>query len=102
MTDLSKLTVVESRAGLDKKDFSSLELTTACLDSIKKKEPTLHAFVTVLEDDALKSAKLADLQLAKLDSKSSFLNSTPLLGIPVSLKDNFSTKDARTTASSKV
>jgi len=96
MTDLSKLTIEESRKGLDAKEFSSVELTTACLDSIKKQEPTLHAFVTVLEDDAMGSAKLADKELAQTS------HDKPLLGIPVSLKDNFLTKDQRTTASSKV
>lgn len=95
MTDLSKLTIEESRSGLDAKKFSSVELTTACLDSISRQEPTLHAFVTVLGDDAIESAKLADKEIA--DKKTS-----PLLGIPISLKDNFLTKNQRTTASSKV
>lgn len=95
MTDLSTLTVEESRSGLDQKKFSSVELTTACLDSIAKQEPTLHAFVTVLADDAIESAKLADKEISENKSNT-------LLGIPISLKDNFLTKDQRTTASSKV
>lgn len=99
MTDLSKLTVEESRIGLDKKDFSSVELTTACLDSINQHEPDLHAFVTVLNDDAIVSAKLAD---KNLKSGVWNLDTHPLSGIPISLKDNFLTKDQRTTASSKV
>lgn len=99
MTDLAKLTVEESRAGLNAKTFSSVELTTACLNSIAKQEPTLHAFVTVLEDDAIESAKRTDKLLS---STTSLLETKPLLGIPISLKDNFLTKDQRTTASSKV
>lgn len=95
MTDLSKLTIEEARAGLDSKKFTSLELTQACLDSIKRQEPDLHAFVTVLEKEALATAKAADVEIAKEVSK-------PLLGIPISLKDNFLTKGERTTASSKV
>ncbi|MFZ2199302.1 MAG: Asp-tRNA(Asn)/Glu-tRNA(Gln) amidotransferase subunit GatA [Microgenomates group bacterium] len=95
MSDLSKLTVTQSRRKLDAKEFSSVELTTACLDSIKAQEPDLHAFVTVLADDAIEGAKLADRAIANGISK-------PLLGIPISLKDNFLTKDQRTTASSKV
>lgn len=99
MTDLAKLTLTDSLAGLKNKDFSSVELTTACLDSIKKQEPDLHAFVTVLADDAIESAKLADQNLS---SGIWTLDSHPLAGIPISLKDNFLTKDQRTTASSKV
>lgn len=99
MSDLSKLTLAESRHGLSQKDFSSVELTTACLDSIKHQESTLHAFVTVLEDDAIESAKLADKNLA---SGAWNLDTHPLAGIPLSLKDNFLTKDQKTTASSKV
>lgn len=100
MTDLSLLTVEESRKKLDAKEISSVELTKACLDSIAKQEPDLHAFVTVLSEDALKSASLADKELSLLTS--SFSLDKPLLGIPVSLKDNFLTKGTRTTASSKV
>ena len=100
MTDLALLSVEESRTGLDKKDFSSVELTTACLDSIERQEPALHAFVTVLNEDAIESAKLADKEISLLNSSSSL--SKPLLGIPISLKDNFLTKGERTTASSKV
>lgn len=100
MTDLAKLTVESARAGLDKKEFSSVELTASCLDSIKRQEPTLNAFVTVLADDAIEAAKLADKEL--LTSDVSRLTSKPLLGIPISLKDNFLTKNQLTTASSKV
>lgn len=99
MSDLSRLTLEESRAGLKSKKFSSVELTTSCLDSIKAQEPTLNAFVTVLADDALEAAKIADKNLA---TKEWSFDSHPLAGIPLSLKDNFLTKNQRTTASSRV
>jgi aspartyl-tRNA(Asn)/glutamyl-tRNA(Gln) amidotransferase subunit A len=106
MTDLAKLTVEAARAGLDKKEFSSVELTTACLDSIKRQEPILNAFVTVLADDAIESAKLADKKLAQITPGVKGAHtpgvSEPLLGIPISLKDNFLTKGQLTTASSKL
>lgn len=99
MTNLSNLTLEQSRAGLKSKKFSSVELTIGCLDSIKAQEPTLNAFVTVLADDAIESAKLADKNLASGEWN---FDSHPLAGIPLSLKDNFLTKNQRTTASSKV
>jgi|SaaInlStandDraft_4_1057021.scaffolds.fasta_scaffold10354_3 aspartyl-tRNA(Asn)/glutamyl-tRNA(Gln) amidotransferase subunit A len=95
---LNTLTVVEARTGLDAKDFTSLELTQACLAAIKQKEPSLNAFVTVFEDEALKQASLADQILQSSPATAD----QPLLGIPIALKDNFLTKNQRTTASSKV
>lgn len=99
MTDLSKLNVLDAQKGLAEKSFSSLELTKDCLDSIAKQEPTLNSFVTVLSDDAIASAKQADKLIA---SHTNAHKVSPLLGIPISLKDNFATKDQLTTASSNV
>lgn len=97
MIDLSILTLRSAREALDKHQFSSVELTSATLESIEKQEPDLNAFVTVLRDDALEAAKRADQQLT-----SPAPADQPLLGIPLSIKDNFSTLNQKTTASSKV
>lgn len=96
MNDLNTLTIKEARAGLLAKKFSSLELTEACLKRIKKVEEKLHSFVTVTEEQAINLAKEADKLIAErvIDKK--------LLGIPISLKDNYCTQGIRTTASSKV
>lgn len=92
MKKLNELTLEEAKGLLTKKEISSLELTTTCLDVISAKEPGLNAFVTVLRDDALDTAKRADKEgLTK-----------PLSGIPIAVKDNFLTQGQRTTASSKV
>lgn len=92
MKQLNQLTIIESRDLLLKKEITSLDLTTACLDAIDAKDKELNAFVTVLRDDAIDSAKRAD--------REGF--SKPLSGIPIALKDNFLTQGQRTTASSKV
>lgn len=92
---LNALTITEAKQGLKEKKFSSVELTKACLDQIKKLEPKINAFVTVTEENALKEAKKADVLLSQGED-------LPLLGIPFSIKDNFCTKGIRTTASSKV
>jgi aspartyl-tRNA(Asn)/glutamyl-tRNA(Gln) amidotransferase subunit A len=65
------------------------------LDRIKSVEPKVKAFVTVTEEEALKNAADADTKIAKGVE-------LPLLGVPLSVKDNFSTNGIRTTASSKV
>ncbi len=93
--NLNKLTIVEAKEGLKTKKFSSVELTSACFEQIKRVEPKINAFVTLNEENALKSAKNADALLAKGDD-------LPLLGVPISIKDNFCTQNLRTTASSKV
>lgn len=92
---LNELTIKEAKEGLKEKKFSSVELTTACLERIKQTEDKINALVTTTEEEALKNAKHADKLLA--DGQD-----LPLLGIPFVVKDNFSTKGIRTTASSKV
>lgn len=93
--DLNKLTITQALKGLKEKKFSSVELTQDCLDRMELIEGKINAFVTVSKDRALQSARDADKVLA--EDKSS-----PLLGIPFAIKDNFCTEGIKTTASSKV
>ncbi len=93
--DLHTLTIKEAKSKLKNKEISSLELTQAYLERIEKIDPKLNSFVTVTKDKALQMAKDADEALSAGEDK-------PLLGLPFSIKDNFCTKDIRTTASSKV
>ncbi|MEK7450714.1 MAG: Asp-tRNA(Asn)/Glu-tRNA(Gln) amidotransferase subunit GatA [Patescibacteria group bacterium] len=95
---LNELTIKEAKEGLSKKEFSSVELTTACLRQIRKHNPSLNAFITITEKEALESAKKAD----DLASQGDAFKASPLLGIPITLKDLFSTKGIKTTAASKV
>lgn len=92
---LHSLTLTEAREGLKSKKFSSVELTKDVLQRIKDVDDKVKAFVTVNEEEAIKHAEKADAELKNGAD-------LPLLGIPVSVKDNFSTKGLRTTASSKV
>jgi aspartyl-tRNA(Asn)/glutamyl-tRNA(Gln) amidotransferase subunit A len=93
--DIKTLTISQAKKDLKEKKYSSLELTKAYLDRIKKIEQKIKAFVTVTEEEALNNAKEADKKIAAGEN-------LPLLGIPLSIKDNFSTNGIRTTASSKV
>ena len=93
--DLHTLTISQIKTDLKSKKYSAVELTKEYLARIKKIEPQLNAFITVTGEKALEDAKNADELLSSGQD-------LPLLGIPVSVKDNFSTKHIPTTAASKV
>lgn len=92
---MNKLTIKEALEKLSKKEISSVELTKTCLEQIKKHNETINAFITVDEKGALEQAE-------KTDSDRKNGDSSPLLGIPMAVKDIFSTKGLKTTAASKV
>jgi len=92
---LNELTIKQAIHGLKNKEFSSHDLTKSCLDQIIKLNPLLNAYITVCEKEAISSAKQADEKIKNGDK-------SPLLGIPIALKDIYLTKDIRTTASSKI
>jgi aspartyl-tRNA(Asn)/glutamyl-tRNA(Gln) amidotransferase subunit A len=91
--NLNQLTIKEACNGLRKKEFSSVDLTKACFEQIKKTDNNIKAFITVTEDIALKQAEEAD-------KKNDF--SQPLAGIPLALKDCFCTKGIKSTGGSKI
>lgn len=93
--DLHTLTISTLSEMLSQKQVSAVEVTKAYLKRIESVDMTLNAFVTVTSEHALEMAKNADKQIAEGETKA-------LLGIPFSIKDNFLTKDIRTTASSFV
>lgn len=97
--NLNQLTIKEAQEGLQSKKFSSVELTKACLEKIKQIDPKINAFVTLTEEKALEQAKKAD---EIIGNQLSAISRQSLLGIPVSVKDNFCTRGITTTASSNV
>lgn len=93
--DLNKLTLKQAAEGLRKREFSSVDLTTACLAQIKKRNKELNAFITVCEDKALAQARLADEMIENGTA-------TELTGIPFSVKDSIATAGVRSTAAAKI
>ena len=94
-TELVGLTAHEARRLLDRREVSSVELTTAHLDRISEVERRLKAFVTVTPETALDQAAKADRQIASGDAR-------PLTGIPMQIKDNMCTEGIPTTCSSRI
>ncbi len=89
------LTLKETREKLRNKEFSAKELVLATLEKIKETDDRLNAFLAICGEEAIKEADKVDQLIAKGEIK-------PLLGIPYSAKDVFSTKGIITTASSKI
>lgn len=92
---LTALTLYEARDKLRRREISSLELTTTFLERIHALNARLNAFITVLDEDARTMARAADERIARGED-------TPLLGIPIAIKDVMNTKGIRTTAGSKI
>ena len=90
-------TARELRQKFEDRDLSAVEATRAMLNRIESLEPVLNSFITVIPEKAMKSAEAADQRL-----RGNGHAPTPLTGIPVMVKDNFSTKDVETTAASNI
>jgi len=88
LTDLSWL--------ISTRELSSAEVVTAALERLKRLEPKLNAFITVLEKQALAQAKTADDEIARGQHRG------PLHGVPLTIKDMFATRGVRTTGASKI
>jgi len=95
MTDLTALTLAAALDGLEKKAFSSAELTEAFLGAIAQANPALNAYVTVTADHARAQAKASD-------AKRAAGKAGPLEGAPLGIKDLFCTEGVRTTACSNI
>jgi aspartyl-tRNA(Asn)/glutamyl-tRNA(Gln) amidotransferase subunit A len=75
---------------------SPVELTEATLARIERFGPRLNAFVTVTAATARAEARAAEAAIRAGDYRG------PLHGVPVSVKDLFATRDAPTTAGSRI
>ncbi|MDQ5901334.1 MAG: aspartyl-tRNA(Asn)/glutamyl-tRNA(Gln) amidotransferase subunit [Patescibacteria group bacterium] len=94
MIDLKKLTIKKAQDGLRNKEFTSLELTNAYIEEIKKTNENINAYLEIFED-AIDQAKKADEIISKGESKT-------LTGVPLAIKDNLLFKDHKAGASSKI
>lgn len=79
------------------REFTSRQITEAVLARIEAVEPTVHAYITVLQDEALAQADAVDAGLA-----SGAIEPTPLTGIPIAVKDVACTKGMLTTCGSRM
>ncbi len=94
--DLYQLTIHELHSMLKRGEATAQAVTESVLNRIKAVDGKVRAYITVTEEIALEQAKEAD-RLIKTGGTSS-----PLLGIPIAIKDNMCTDGIKTTCASKI
>jgi aspartyl-tRNA(Asn)/glutamyl-tRNA(Gln) amidotransferase subunit A len=97
MSDVIRLDAATLGAKIAGKEISSAEATQACLDQIAATDEKYHAFLHVAGEQALAEAARIDAAVAAGDGLPS-----PLAGVPLALKDVFTTTDMPTTCGSKI
>ncbi|MGA8143706.1 MAG: amidase [Candidatus Acidiferrales bacterium] len=95
-SELAFLSIEQAARLLRRKEISPLDLVEAALARIERFNPVINAFITVVADRARRQARLAEKQIRQGRALG------PLCGIPISIKDNFSTRGVRTTAGSRI
>ena len=96
-SELTRLTAAELAAKIHAREVSAVEVAQAHLEQIAAVDGQVHAFLHVAEEPALESATLVDESLSAGTPPAS-----PLAGVPLALKDVFTTADMPTTAGSKI
>ncbi|TQF03359.1 Asp-tRNA(Asn)/Glu-tRNA(Gln) amidotransferase subunit GatA [Kitasatospora acidiphila] len=96
MTDLIKLTAADTAAAIKAGQVSAVEVTQAHLDRIDAVDNKVNAFLHVDTEGALAAARAVDAKRAAGTELG------PLAGVPLALKDVFTTKGVPTTCGSKI
>jgi aspartyl-tRNA(Asn)/glutamyl-tRNA(Gln) amidotransferase subunit A len=93
---MENLSAKELRDKIAAGQDSSLDATKAVFERISKFEPTIGAFISTFEDDALEAAADVDRRIAAGEPVGQ------LAGVPVAIKDNMCTTFGATTCASKI
>ncbi|MFE1933236.1 Asp-tRNA(Asn)/Glu-tRNA(Gln) amidotransferase subunit GatA [Streptomyces sp. NPDC059474] len=96
MTDLTRLTAAEIAARIASGEVTAVEVTEAHLARIEAVDEKVHAFLHVDREGALAQARAVD------EKRERGAELGPLAGVPLALKDIFTTKGIPTTVGSKI
>lgn len=97
MKDITKLSALELGKLIKSKEISVADAVKAQLEVIKLRDPEYHCYISVLEEEAY--AQAAEVQ-KRIDAGE--LDTSPLAGVPMAVKDNICTKGVKTTCASKI
>ena len=97
MSELVRKSAAELASLVHSREVSAVEVTQAHLDRIAAVDGKVGAFLHVAAESALAAAERVDAALAAGDPPAS-----PLAGVPVALKDVFTTTDMPTTCGSRI
>ncbi|NSW53367.1 MAG: Asp-tRNA(Asn)/Glu-tRNA(Gln) amidotransferase subunit GatA [Anaerolineae bacterium] len=100
MRDLCLLSVGEMLGGMAAGEFTSQDLTQACLARMAALEPQIHAFLFIDADGAVNAARAADARRAAWRMGDDSL--PPLLGLPIAVKDVLMVQGMPCTCGSKI
>lgn len=93
---VASLTVEQVRRGLDKREFSAVELIQSALEFAQAENSKTNAYLHFCPERALAAAQQVDKKLAAGEDPG------PLAGVPVAVKDVIITKGVRTTCGSRL
>ncbi|MQS14118.1 Asp-tRNA(Asn)/Glu-tRNA(Gln) amidotransferase subunit GatA [Streptomyces kaniharaensis] len=101
MTDLTRTPIIkwdaaQTASAIAKGEVSAVEVAQAHLDRIEAVDKKVNAFLHVDTEGALNAARAVDEKRAKGEELG------PLAGVPLALKDVFTTKGVPTTCGSKI
>jgi aspartyl-tRNA(Asn)/glutamyl-tRNA(Gln) amidotransferase subunit A len=94
--ELTRMSAAGLAAAIAAGEVSALEVTDAHLARIGEVDPQVHAFLHVAADEARRAARAVDERRAAGEALG------PLAGVPLALKDVFTTTDMPTTCGSAI
>ena len=94
--DITNLPIRKINTLFSKKELKPSELYSQIFDNAANSEASLHAHLTLFEDENIKKAKESDSRFGSGAAESL------LDGIPIAIKDNINIKGYKTTCSSKM
>ncbi|MBN1640590.1 MAG: Asp-tRNA(Asn)/Glu-tRNA(Gln) amidotransferase subunit GatA [Anaerolineae bacterium] len=100
--ELYELTAHQASALLSRGEISSVELTTALLDRTARVDGAIHAYLALFAERALADAARADAARADARRRGAVDGLSPLLGVPVAVKDVICVAGGPTTCGSRI